>query len=70
MRRTQVFGPDSEEMIVLFGLFAAGCARGGTTLSTESVYKLVLPKSIPAQIRQLILYIVNIKGLVDGFWGE
>jgi len=29
---------------------------------TESVYKVVLQKSIPAQIRQLILHICNNKG--------
>jgi len=29
---------------------------------SESVYKVVLQKSIPAQIRQLILYISNNKG--------
>ena len=36
---------------------------------TESVYQVVLQKSIPAQIRQLILYISNSKGYVDGFVG-
>ena len=34
---------------------------------TVGVYKVVLQQSIPAQIRQLILYISNNKGLVDGF---
>ena len=29
---------------------------------TESVYEVVLQKSIPAQIRQLILFIINNKG--------
>ena len=29
---------------------------------TESIYKVVLQKSIPAQIRQLILYISNNQG--------
>ena len=37
---------------------------------TESVYKVVLKKPIPAQIRQLILYIRNSKGSVDGFVQE
>ena len=34
---------------------------------TESVYKFVLQMSILAQIRQLVLYISNDKGYVDGF---
>ena len=34
---------------------------------TESVYKVVLQKSIPAKIRQLMLYISDYKGYVDGF---
>ena len=33
-------------------------------------FKVVLQRSIPTQIRQLILCISNIKGLVDGFVGE
>ena len=37
---------------------------------TESVFKIVLQKSTPAQIRQLILYISNNNGLVDRFVGE
>jgi len=37
---------------------------------TESVYQVVLQNSIPTQIRQLIIYIRNSKGLVDGFVGE
>jgi len=37
---------------------------------TESVYKVVLQKSIPEQIRQLILYISNNKGYVYGFVQE
>ena len=36
---------------------------------THSVSK-VLQKSIPAHIRQLILYISNSKGSVDGFVGS
>ena len=43
---------------------------GSTAYLTESVYKLVLRKSIPAQIRQLILHISNNKGLVHGFVRE
>ena len=37
---------------------------------TKSVYKVVLQKSISAQIRRLILYISNNKGHVDGFVEE
>jgi len=37
---------------------------------TESVYKVVFKKSILAQIRQLILYISNNTGKVDGFVRE
>ena len=38
-----------------------GCAgrEPQNVYHTESVYKVVLQKSIPAQIRQLILYISN-----------
>ena len=36
----------------------------------EIVYKVVLQKSIPAQIRQLILYIGHNTGYVDGFARE
>ena len=34
---------------------------------TESVYKVVFKKSIPAQIRELIIYVSNNKGYVDEF---
>ena len=34
---------------------------------TESFCQVVLKKSIPAQIRELIRYISNDKGYVDGF---
>ena len=37
---------------------------------TQSVFKDDLQKSIPTQLRQLILYISNRKGYVDGFVGE
>ena len=37
---------------------------------TKCVSKFVLQTSIPAHIRQLILYISNSKGYVDGFVGE
>ena len=37
---------------------------------TESVYTVILQKSIPAEIRQRILYISNNKGCVDEFVGE
>jgi len=40
------------------------------TYLTERVFGIVLPKAIPAQIRQLILYISNHRGYVDGFVGE
>jgi len=37
---------------------------------TENVYEVVSQESFPAQIRQLILYISNHKGEVDGFVQE
>jgi len=37
---------------------------------TESVYKVVLQKSTPAQTRQLIFHPNNEKGHVDGFARE
>jgi hypothetical protein len=37
---------------------------------TKSVDKVVLQKSIPTQIHQLILYISNSKGQADGFVGQ
>jgi len=37
---------------------------------TESVCKVVLQESIPAQIRQLIIHISNDEGQVDGFVRE
>ena len=40
------------------------------TYLTESAHKVVLQKSIPAQIRQLILYIYDDEGQVDGFVRE
>ena len=40
---------------------AVGLAMA-TTLSHQSVFKVVLQKSIPAQIRQLILHISNNEG--------
>ena len=36
----------------------------------QSVFKVVLQKSIPTQIRQRVLYISNSKGYVDGFVEE
>ena len=36
----------------------------------EDAFQVVLQKSIPAQIRQLILYISNNEGQVDGFVRE
>ena len=37
---------------------------------TDSVYQLVLQKSIPIQLRQLILHISNSEGQSDGFVRE
>ena len=37
---------------------------------TERVYKVIWKKSIPTQIRQLILYMGNNKGYVDEFVRE
>ena len=37
---------------------------------TQSVFKVVLQKSILSQNRQIILHISKDKGLVDGFVGE
>ena len=37
---------------------------------TQSVFKFVLQKSIPTQIRQLILYIRNSEEYVDDLVGE
>ena len=36
---------------------------------TESVFKVALQKSVPTQIRQLILYMSNGRELVDEFEG-
>ena len=44
------------------------CMRGRDR--TEDVFKVILQKSIPTQIRQLILYICNSEGKVDGLVGE
>ena len=40
---------------------------GSGVYLTESVYKVVLQKSIPAQICQLVPYTINDEGYVDGF---
>ena len=37
---------------------------------TQSVFEVVSQKSVPTPIRQLILYISNSKGQVDGFVGK
>ena len=47
--------------------FADTLNQTGGSYLTESVYNVVLQKSIPAQIRQLFLYISNDRGLVDEF---
>ena len=41
-----------------------------TLYPTDSVYKVILQDLIPAQIRQLILYISNSKRQVNEFWWE
>ena len=53
-------------------LFVAGTLSGPNTQSlqpclTQSVFILVSQKSIPTQIRQLVLYLSNSKGAVDGY---
>ena len=50
----------------------AGSHGHGTVAAqaADRVFKNVLQKSIPTQIRQLILCIGNSEGLVDGFVGE
>jgi len=37
---------------------------------TQSIFKIVLQKSLPTQIRHLILYTSNSTGYVDGFVGD
>ena len=37
---------------------------------TQSAFKVIVQKSIPTQIRRLILHISKDKGYVDGFLGE
>ena len=44
--------------------------RGRQLYVAYSVYGVVLKKLIPAQIRQIILYISNDKGYVGGFVRE
>ena len=44
--------------------------RRRTGYITQLFFKVVLQKSIPTQIRQLILYITYSKGCLDGFVGE
>ena len=44
--------------------------QGQHSYLTERVHKVVWQKSISAQIRQLILYINDAKGKVDGFVRE
>ena len=43
--------------------------QGRGSYLTQRVIKVVWQMSIPTQIRQLILYISNGKGYVDGFVG-
>ena len=47
-----------------FGIWGLG------TYLTDTVYEVGLKKSIPAQIRQLILYHYQLKEQVDGFLRE
>ena len=49
---------------------AEGRKGGIGSYLTQSVYQVVLQKSIPTKIRPLILYINNSKGYVDGFVGK
>ena len=51
------------------GAGSASCARFVSYL-TQSVFKVVLQKSIPTQMRQLTLYTGNSGGYVDGFVGK
>jgi hypothetical protein len=46
------------------------CTPKARSYLTESAYKVVLQKSVPAQIRPLILYVSNDIGQVDGFVRE
>ena len=59
----------------LRGAYSGVSTRGTSidwlrTYLTESVYEVVLQTSIPAQIRQFILYISNNQGLIDEFVRE
>ena len=47
-----------------------GAKKKNLACLTESAHKVVVKKSIPTQIRQLILYISNDKDSVDGFVRE
>ena len=42
----------------------------GELYLAESAYKVVLQKSVPAQIRQLLLYISNRKDTLTNFCGS
>ena len=64
---TALSGPLSQRRFrKLLPALATEAAHEATlnTYLTESVYKVVLQKSIPPQIRQLIPYISNDKGFV------
>ena len=53
------------------GLISQGSKRDeGFNSIYKSVDEVVLQRSIPAQIRQIIFYISNDKGSVDGFVQE
>ena len=47
-----------------------GAASRYHLISHKVASQVVLQNSIPTQIRQLIIYISNSKGSVDGFVGE
>ena len=55
-----------KERLVVALSHVAGLASPGSLIS----HKVVLPKSISTQIRQLTLYTSNFKGYVDGFVAE
>ena len=59
--------------MVTFEVVAPAFSRGGEAQHlyfTECLHKVVLQKSIPAQIRQLILYISKNQGQVDEYVRE
>ena len=49
---------------------ASGLSHPVPAYLTQSVFKVVLQKSIPTRIRQLVIYISSCKGKVDDFVEE